>query len=93
MQLDNLQTLSLLALSYLIEQESLRDRFLVLTGYRGDQLAALINDQSFHEAVLGFFMQNEPDLLDLAAATDIAPELFAKAHAILSGASCVEESI
>ena len=80
------ETVALQALTYLVGQEKLLDRFMALSGLSPRDLQNGVTDPDFLAAVLDFFLANEADLLDLCAAENIAPEIPAKARMKLPGA-------
>jgi hypothetical protein len=80
------ETIALQALTHLVGQEKLLDRFMALTGLSPSDLQTGATDPDFLAGVLDFFLANEADLLDFCDAQDIAPEIPAKARLKLPGA-------
>jgi hypothetical protein len=66
-------TLLLLALDHIIGDDSLRDRFLALTGLDGDTLRARAGAPETLLAVRAFLAGHEPDLLAVASALGVEP--------------------
>jgi len=80
------ETIALQALTHLVTQEKLLDRFMALTGLTPSDLQNGATDPDFLAGVLDFFLANETDLLDFCEAQNIAPEIPAKARLKLPGA-------
>lgn len=74
MDLANADITALRALTCLLADDSRRDRFLSLTGITEDQFKPLLDSLDFKRAVLGFYMDYEPDLIWLADQLECAPE-------------------
>jgi Protein of unknown function (DUF3572) len=80
------ETVALQALTYLVTDETLLDRFMALSGLSPNDLQSGATDPEFLAGVLDFFLGNEADLLAFCEAENIAPELPAKARMKLPGA-------
>lgn len=78
-------TVALMALSWLLQDPRLADRFLGLTGLSPDDLREGIGTREVQCAVLEFLAGNEGDMIAAADALGLTPELIVKAHGALSG--------
>ncbi len=65
---------SLNALTFLMGDDALRDRFLALSGLNADTIRSMVTEQEFQSNVLEFFIHNEADLLNLSQHLDINPD-------------------
>jgi hypothetical protein len=63
------------ALVVILADDRLRDRFLALTGHDGDSLRARLGQPDLAAAVESFLAGHEPDLIRVAAALGVAPEM------------------
>ncbi|WP_150000554.1 DUF3572 domain-containing protein [Iodidimonas gelatinilytica] len=77
--------IALNALTFILSEDSLRLRFLDLTGLEGEDVRARIADPRFLGAVLDFLMGHEPDLLAFAQEQNLPPESAVHARHILMG--------
>ncbi|MGQ5702608.1 DUF3572 family protein [Sandaracinobacteroides sp. A072] len=73
--------LALRALTAVMADEPLRDRFLALTGYDPQTLRARAGEADVLDAVIAFLCAHEPDLVKTAAALSVTPEILAGARA------------
>ena len=73
-QLPQNVTLSLGALGWAISDPARADRLLGLTGLTPDDLRTRIGDPALLAAVIAYLEGYEPDLIDCAAALDLAPD-------------------
>ena len=81
------ETLALRALAWIVGDETLRPRFLDLTGLDVATLRARAGERDLLAATLGFLAGHEPSLVAAAAALDIAPaKLVAAARDLGDGA-------
>jgi hypothetical protein len=78
-------TTALEAVGYIIGDDTLRDRFLALSGTDADDLRARIVEQDFQASVLEFLISHEPDLIDFAEHIKISPETIVSAWRSLGG--------
>ncbi len=77
--------IALKGLTFLLSEDNLRDRFMAITGILPDEIKELIDSKDFLIAVLDFYIQHEPDLLRLAEAHTMAPELIVSSWRELGG--------
>ena len=85
MQHDQAETLAYSAVRHLLEDDNLRDRFLNLSGLDGHDIRERISDHDFLAGLLEFFVKHEPDLLMLADALDVDPNMITLAWHVLDG--------
>jgi len=85
MQLDPAKTLALEALSFILSQDTLRDRFLTLSGVSSDDMRRHIEDTDFLVSPLDFLISHEPDLLVFSEHVAESPERIVKAWRALGG--------
>ncbi len=78
-------TVALMALSWLLQDQRLADRFLGLTGLSPDSLREGIGTRGVQSAVLDFLAGNEGDMVAAADALGLTPERIVKARDALSG--------
>jgi hypothetical protein len=81
------ETIALLALTFLAEDDERLTRFLGLTGIDLGALRQLATDKAGLGAILDYLLGWEPLLLEFAAAHELQPEAIALARADLPGAS------
>jgi hypothetical protein len=77
---DDPETLALQALAWTLGEESRASRFLALTGLDPDTLRASAGRAATLDAVLGFLIAHQPDLIACAEAIGVAPERLAAAQ-------------
>ncbi|QMW22319.1 DUF3572 family protein [Sandaracinobacteroides saxicola] len=70
--------LALRALTEILSDETMRGRFLDLTGYDPATLRARAGEPDVANAVASFLNGHEPDLLAIARALDVKPEALAR---------------
>ena len=80
------ETLALLALAFLAEDDDRLSQFVTLTGMDLGQLRAVAQDRVALGAILDYLLNWEPLLLEFAAAMEIAPEAVSLARRELPGA-------
>lgn len=68
------QTLALMALVWVLEDEDRAARLLALTGLDAEALRNGIGDDAVLDGVLGFLESHEPDLIACAASQGVKPE-------------------
>jgi len=78
-------TIALAALSFILEEDALRDRFLSLSGMSPEDLKAGLENKDFLASILEFLIQHEPDLLAFAEHQNEKPELIVQAWRKLGG--------
>ena len=78
------------ALSFILSEDSLRDRFLALSGMAPEDMRARIQDTSFLASILEFLLSHEPDLLAYSDHADENPENIAVAWRALGGGAGYE---
>jgi len=74
------EELALRALAAMLSDERRARRFLELTGLGPDELRARACDRRLLAATLAFLEAHEPDLVAVAQAIEIKPELLARAR-------------
>jgi hypothetical protein len=77
------EALALVALAATLTDERRARRFLDLTGLDADELRARAGDRTLLAALLEFLEGHEPDLIEVAQAIGIKPEMLIKARAEL----------
>ena len=87
MNVEAAETLALSALTHIVADEKLRDRFMALSGMDPSTLMASANEPGFLAGVLDFLMTDEAALIEFCARADIAPETPGRARAHLPGAA------
>ncbi len=85
MNKDQAEAIALDALGYIIQDAALRGRFLDLTGVDPSDLRGRLSDSSFLAAIIEFLLGDEACLLEFCSATEIDPQLPARAHTVLVG--------
>ncbi len=85
MSIDQEEIIALQAVGYILQQDTLRDRFMALSGVDVDELRRSLGEQGTLASVLEFLINNEPDLIDTADALDIKPERIVAAWRALGG--------
>ncbi len=70
---NDVHTLALNALVWVLHEPERADRFLALTGLEGDDIRSRINDPALLDAVIAFLEAHEPDLVACARALDVSP--------------------
>jgi hypothetical protein len=78
-------TLALQALSHILADESLRQRFVELSGVSADDLRHGLEDDAVLGAILGFLANHEPDLIACAAALEVSPAQLMRSAELLQG--------
>ena len=79
------EAVGLQAVSFIISDDTLRDRFIAISGVDPDSIRTLITQPEFLINVLDFLIQHEPDLIDFASETNLPPESVVKAWRQLGG--------
>lgn len=74
MKTDYPETVALQALTYLLSNDHLKERFQNITGADEDIIRDSLGEVSFLASILEFYIMHEPDLLDFAQDNDITPE-------------------
>lgn len=82
---DTAQAIALQAVAFIFSEDSLRDRFLALSGTGVDDIRARIQDRDFLASLLEFLMGHEPDLVAFANSAGERPEIVAQAWRTLGG--------
>ena len=77
--------IALLALATAVSDERRARRFLDLTGIGTDELRARAGDPELLAALIRFLEAHEPDLLAVAEAMDVKPEVLVEARIELEG--------
>lgn len=78
-------TVALMALSWILQDQALADRFLALTGLSPDTLRAALAERGTQAAVLEFLAGNDGDLVAAADGLGLAPETIVAARDDLAG--------
>jgi hypothetical protein len=81
----NAEAVAISALSFIVSEDDLRDRFMALSGIDSTLMRDSITDLAFMVSVLDFLIGHEPDLMAFSTAHDIAPEHIVKAWRMLGG--------
>ncbi|WP_262691251.1 DUF3572 domain-containing protein [Kordiimonas aestuarii] len=87
---DMAEAIALQAATFIFTEDTLRDRFLALSGTDVDDIRARLQHQDFQASVLEFLMAHEPDLLAFASATSEKPETIMRAWRTLGGGEGLE---
>lgn len=74
-----------MALSWILQDETLADRFLALTGLSPDALRDAVHTRDTQGAVLDFLAGNDGDLLAAADGIGVPPEAIVAARGDLAG--------
>ena len=77
------ETIGLAALAATLTDERRAERFLALTGLSPDGIRARVGERSLLAACLAFLEAHEPDLLAVAEAMGVKPEVLVAARAEL----------
>jgi len=85
MNQDHASTIALGAIVFIVGDETLRSRFMALSGSDVDDIRARINETDFQAAALDFLLGHEPDLMAFCENNNLAPDLPLKAKQILAG--------
>lgn len=85
MQQQEAEILALSVIPHLISDDEKSMRFLAISGLNGDQLRDQIEEPGFQAAVLKFFLDHEPDLLEIAENLGTSPDRIARAWQTLNG--------
>lgn len=81
-------TVALMALSWILQDQVLTDRFIALTGLFPDDLRASLGETGTQGAILDFLAGNDGDLLAAADGLGLKPERIVAARDALSGREC-----
>lgn len=79
------EIIALQALGYIIEEDTLRDRFVALTGLDPNTLRASLDQPGTLASILEFLISHEPDLIAAAEAQGQTPESLVSAWRNLGG--------
>lgn len=79
------QALALQSVAFILEEDTLRDRFLALSGLDGSDIRVRVQDQEFLASILEFLISFEPDLIACADALEEKPESLVAAWRSLGG--------
>lgn len=90
MNQDHASTIALGAVVFIIGDDTLRSRFMALSGSDVDDIRARINETDFQAAALDFLLGHEPDLIAFCESSGIAPDTPLKAKQVLAGQSTWE---
>lgn len=80
---DQAELIAIRALGSLASDPERLGRFLAVTGLGPDNLRAAATDSAFLASVLEYIVADESLLVSLAGNLGVAPDSFAKAHALL----------
>lgn len=78
-------TLALSAISFIVANDVLRDRFLAMTGLDGNELRERLAEKDFLASVLEFLVSHEPDLIEFSETVEEKPEQIVLAWRKLGG--------
>lgn len=73
------------AMGHIMSDDSLRDRFLAMSGFDENTIVQSVQQRHFQISVLEFFVSFEPDLIVLAETENIPPQDITKAWRTLGG--------
>ncbi|WP_417452039.1 DUF3572 domain-containing protein [Kordiimonas sp.] len=82
---DMAEAIALQAAAFIFSEDTLRDRFLALSGTEAHDIRARIQDCGFQASMLEFLLGHEPDLLSFASAEAVKPEIVVTAWRTLGG--------
>lgn len=85
MHIENAKSLALGALTFILSEDELRDRFLALSGMDADDMRKRIEETDFMASVLEFLLSHEPDLLAFSEYSKENPEHVIVAWRALGG--------
>lgn len=81
------ETIALQAIAHIVADDTLRDRFVAMSGLMPEAMRARVGEPQFLASVLEFLLGHEPDILAFADASGVAPEQVQLAwHALGGGA-------
>jgi len=75
----------LAAVTFIIGDDAIRERFLALSGLSPQEIRGNIQDSDFLSSVLEFLVSHEPDLVAFSEITHEKPETIVKAWRTLGG--------
>lgn len=73
------------ATGFVVSEDSLRDRFLTLSGLSPDEIRSNLTSTDFQASILEFLISHEPDLISCAEALTEKPETLVQAWRALGG--------
>lgn len=73
------------AIGFIVSDDTLRDRFLALSGLSPDDIRTNLADADFQASILEFLISNEPDLILFAEEANEKPENIVTAWRSLGG--------
>ena len=79
------EIIAIQALGFVLNQDSLRDRFIALSGVDAAQLKDMLSDHAALASILEFLISHEPDLIAAAEDQSAKPEDLIKAWRALGG--------
>ena len=82
---NNSMAVGLQAVSYVISEDTLRDRFMAVSGVDSESIRERLSEPDFLVSVLDFLIQHEPDLIDFAESSKLPPEQVVGAWRSLGG--------
>ncbi len=85
MHTETSDVIALKAFGFIMEDDTLRERFLALTGLDVESLRDSLSEPTTLASVLEFLISHEPDLIDAAKAQQLAPETLVTAWRDLGG--------
>jgi len=78
-------SLAFKAITFIVADDTLRDRFLALSGLSPDEIRANLPETTFQASILEFLVSHEPDLIAFAKDINETPEQIVKAWRTLGG--------
>jgi len=75
----------LMAVTYILAEDALRDRFLALSGLSPDEIRASLQKPDFLASALEFLISHEPDLIACAESINESPKDIVAAWRNLGG--------
>ncbi len=82
---DNAFSLAFKAVGFILEDDTLRDRFLALSGLSPDEIRASLQQPNFLASVLEFLISHEPDLIAFAEKSSEDPQTIVAVWRSLGG--------
>lgn len=79
------EIIALKAISFVVTNDDLRDRFIALSGMDEAEIKIAVNDRVFLINILEFLVNHEPDLIAFAEEENMPPESVTRAWRVLGG--------
>lgn len=82
---DTAQAIALNSMAFILAEDTLRDRFMAMSGVDAGDIRTRIQDPAFLASVMEFLVGFEPDLMACAESLDEKPETLVGAWRALGG--------